>query len=175
MNEKLIITPRTKIDQLLTEYPKLESVLIETAPAFKKLKNPVLRKTVAKVATVSQAASIGDVKVEELVNKLRNEVGQGSFTGEDEHNRASINYEKPEWFDESKISKELDVRKMLEAGEHPVHQVMSDLKGLKEDNIYQLIAPFLTVPLIEKAAGIGYKHWAYKAGEEEYHIYFGGK
>ena len=174
MNDKLIITPKTKVGELLKAYPELEEVLIETAPAFKKLKNPVLRKTVAKVATVAQAASIGDVKVEKLVNKLRNEVGQENISGED-NNGAQINQEKPEWFDESKISKELDVRKMLEAGDHPVHQVMSDLKDLKEDEIYKLIAPFLTVPLIEKASGIGFEQWAYKAGEEEYHIYFGGK
>ena len=174
MRNDLVITPRTKIDQLLKAYPELEEVLIETAPAFKKLRNPVLRKTVAKVATISQAASIGEVKVEELVNRLRQEVGQEKFKGR-ENNGIQINDEKPEWFDESKISKELDVRKMLEAGDHPVHQVMSDLKDLKEDEIYKLIAPFLTVPLIEKAAGIGYGHWAYKAGEEEYYIYFGDK
>ena len=46
----LIISPKTKVLQLIETYPQLEDVLIEYAPAFKKLKNPVLRKTVAKIA-----------------------------------------------------------------------------------------------------------------------------
>ncbi len=34
--------------------------------AFKKLKNPVLKRTVAKIATLQQAATVGNVKVEDL-------------------------------------------------------------------------------------------------------------
>ena len=62
----LIITPKTKVFQLIETYPQLEDVLIDYVPAFKKLKNPVLRKTVAKIATLQQAASVGGVKVEEF-------------------------------------------------------------------------------------------------------------
>ena len=48
----LIITPKTKVLELIETYPELEDVLIEYAPAFKNLKNPVLRRTVAKIATL---------------------------------------------------------------------------------------------------------------------------
>ncbi|WP_297095775.1 DUF1858 domain-containing protein [uncultured Draconibacterium sp.] len=57
--EKLIITPKTKIFDLLEAYPQLEDVLIRAAPPFKKLRNPVLRKTITKITTLSQAATIG--------------------------------------------------------------------------------------------------------------------
>lgn len=50
----LIITPKTKVLELIETYPELEDILIEYAPAFKKLKNPLLRKTVAKIATLQQ-------------------------------------------------------------------------------------------------------------------------
>ena len=71
---KLIISPKTKVLQLIETYPQLEDVLINYVPAFKKLKNPILRKTVAKIATLQQAAVVGNVKVEDLINLLRQEV-----------------------------------------------------------------------------------------------------
>ena len=76
---KLIITPKTKISQLIDAYPQLEDVLIEYVPTFNKLKNPILRKTVARITTIQQAAAIGNVKVEDMINKLRGEVGQDNI------------------------------------------------------------------------------------------------
>jgi hypothetical protein len=44
------IGPETTVGALLEAYPELERVLMEMAPAFAKLRNPVVRRTVAKVA-----------------------------------------------------------------------------------------------------------------------------
>ena len=79
METKLIITPQTKIAELLDAYPDLENVLIDLAPAFKKLQNPVLRKTVARVTSIRQAAAIGKIPVETVVNKLSGLTGQGKL------------------------------------------------------------------------------------------------
>lgn len=171
MKQNLIITPKTKILQLIETYPELEDILIEAAPAFKKLKNPVLRKTVAKVATVQQAAAIGDLKVQDLVNRLRHEVGQDAIS-ESETGDVHINYDKPSWFDEAKVTQHFDARPMLEAGEMPVHQVMADLKNLPEGEIYELTVPILTVPLIDKASSLGFRHWVEKKGDELFVIRF---
>ena len=101
-NHLLIITPKTRVGELLDSYPELESVLLELSPAFKKLKNPVLRKTVGKVATLQQAASLGNIPVTEVINTLRTEVGQQLFESADSGDE--INYEKPGWFDPGKVS-----------------------------------------------------------------------
>ena len=55
----LLIGPETTVGAMIEAYPELESVLVEMAPAFAKLRNPVVRRTVAKVATLEQAARIG--------------------------------------------------------------------------------------------------------------------
>jgi hypothetical protein len=165
----LIITPKTKVLELIETYPELEDVLIEYAPAFKNLKNPVLRRTVAKIATLQQAAAIGGVKTEELINRLRKEVGQDLITGE---SGSQYNYQKPEWFAEDKIVKRFNASEMLAAGEHPVNQVIADLNHLEAGKIYELKAPFLTAPLIDKATSLGLKHWVDKKSDEEYFIYF---
>jgi hypothetical protein len=98
---KLIISPQTRVGELLDNYPELEQVLFELSPAFAKLRNPILRKTIARVATLQQAAMVGKLKVDDLVNRLRKEVGQELFTGSAEQGNVSTS--PPAWFDESKI------------------------------------------------------------------------
>jgi hypothetical protein len=169
MGNNLIITPKTKVLQLIEAYPHLEAVLINYVPAFEKLKNPLLRKTVAKVATLQQAAAIGKVKVEDLINHLRKEVGQENITQGDD---SPYNYKKPYWFDENKVAEELDVRPMLAAGEHPVNQVVSDVKKMTPGTIYKIIAPFLPAPLIDKVTSIGADHWIAKEEEKLFEIFF---
>lgn len=167
--QALVITPKTKVFELLETYPELEEILIEIAPAFKKLKNPVLRKTVAKITSLQQAAAVGNIKAEELINRLRKEVGQETLEGE---TGSLYNYKKPSWFSENKISNSLNAAKMLAVGEHPVNQVMADLKKLEPGNIYLLKAPFLTAPIIDKATSLGMKHWIDQKSEDEFLIYF---
>lgn len=169
MEQKIIITPKTKVLELIENYPQLEEVLIQYAPAFKNLKNPVLRRTVAKIATLQQAAAIGNVKVEELVNRLRKEVDQEFLTAE---SGGGYNYVKPAWFTTDKVNQQLNASEMLAVGEHPVNQVISDLNKLGEDTIYLLIAPFLTAPLIDKATSLGFQHWVNQVSSEEFRIYF---
>jgi len=166
---KLIITPKTKVLELIETYPQLEEVLIQYAPAFKKLKNPALRKTVARIATLQQAAAIGNVKVEDLINHLRKEIGQDLFTGD---SGTSYISQKPKWYAEELVETEFDAKEMLAAGEHPVNQVIADLNNMDTGKIYKLLAPFLPAPLIDKASSLDVKHWVEKIDDQNFHIYF---
>jgi hypothetical protein len=168
-SEKVIISPRTKVMQLIETWPQLEDVLISYVPAFSKLKNPVLRKTVARIATLQQAAAVGNVKVEDLINHLRKEVGQDLLT---EEVGSAYNITPPVWFDESRLHNSLDAREMLAAGEHPVNQVMADLKQLPPGGIYRLTAPFLPAPLIDKATSVSLLHWVKEVSAQEFEVYF---
>jgi hypothetical protein len=173
--EKLIITPKTRIYDLLEAYPGLEDPLITAAPQFKKLKNPILRRTIARVTTLSQAATIGGIKVEELVNTLREAAGQeGDAVFSDEEEK-KYTYDRPEWFSADAIAATIDIREMLNAGEQPVHEVLSAIKKLETDQVLEIIAPFLPAPLIDKASGLGYLHWIVDNGTEEFRIYFSNR
>ncbi len=170
IKEELIITPKTKVFDIITAYPQLEEVLIAYVPTFEKLKNPILRRTVAKITTLQQAAQIGNVSVVELVHHLRAEIGQ---TSEDiQAEEGQYNYKKPSWFDQEKLVYEFDVSEMLANGEHPVAQVIEDLKKLGDNKIYKLIAPFLPIPLIDKASGLEFVHWIHQVNDELFYIYF---
>lgn len=168
----LIITPKTKVLQLIETYPKLEDILIHYVPAFKKLKNPILRKTVAKIATLQQAATVGNVVVEDLINVLRKEVGQDILSIE---TFVDYNKQQPAWFDENKIGNELNITEMLAAGEQPVNQVIADLKSLEKNSIYKIIAPFVPAPLIDKATSLGFEHWVEATKSLGFNVYFMAK
>lgn len=169
--EKLIITPRTKIYDLLEAYPQLEEVLISLAPEFRRLKNPVLRKTIARVASISQAAVIGGLNVEQLVNQLREKVGQGSI---EQFEASGSRYVTscPEWFRKESVVKAIDISEMLNRGEQPVHEVLSSIKALREGEILEILAPFVPAPLLDKSLSLGCRHWLEKRGEGDFRVYF---
>ena len=169
--DKLVITPKTKIHDLLEVYPDLEELLIDSAPQFKKLKNPLLRRTIARITTLGQAATIGGINVEELINALRDAVGQGALTSF-ENKQGSYITVRPGWFYEEGIARTIDIREMLHAGEQPVHEVLSAIKKLEEQEILEIIAPFVPAPLIDKAEGLDYNHWIDEKGPEEFFVYF---
>ena len=169
--EKLIITPKTKIYDLLDAYPELEDVLISLAPEFKKLRNPVLRKTIARVANISQAATIGGLNVEQMVNQLRDKVGQGNIEQLDDSGTKYVT-KCPGWFKREYITNTIDIREMLNLGEQPVHEVLSSVKKLVDKDILEIIAPFIPAPLIDKSISLGYKHWLVKTGDGAYSVYF---
>jgi DUF438 domain-containing protein len=68
------ISANTKIDDLLNEYPFLEDFLIRVSPKFKGLKNPIMRKTIGKVATISKVAGVGGLDLDDLLAALKDEI-----------------------------------------------------------------------------------------------------
>ena len=72
------ISANTKIDSLLKEYPFLEDFLVGLSPKFKGLKNPVMRKTLGKVATLSKVAGIGGLDLDNFIKALTNEINRHS-------------------------------------------------------------------------------------------------
>lgn len=164
MSSSLNITPKTKIGELLDNYPELEEVLLQLSSAFASLKNPILRKTVAKVASLQQAAAIGGLKVEELVNKLRKEIGQEPLFG----NVADSDYllaEPPAWFDESKITIRYDARELIQSGGSPMSQILEDTGTLNSGEIYEFVTPFVPAPIIDMLKSKGFQVFSIKKEE----------
>jgi len=68
------ITSKTKIDPLLREYPFLLDFLVNLSPKFSKLQSPLMRKTVGRLATMSRAASLGDIALNDLLAAVAGEI-----------------------------------------------------------------------------------------------------
>ncbi|MHA1994635.1 MAG: DUF438 domain-containing protein [Candidatus Hodarchaeales archaeon] len=63
---KLVLSEATKIMDVIDEYPFLTDVLVELDPILRRFKNPILRKTVGRRATLTD--------VSDMINKDLNEV-----------------------------------------------------------------------------------------------------
>jgi hypothetical protein len=147
---KTDITPETKVAKLLESYPELESVLLDMSPAFAKLKNPILRKTVTRVATLQQIAEVGGVPLAKLINALRQAAGiREAYAGEQAEpgRQASA----PEWARPDRVTRSYDARPAIQSGGRPIEKVLSDLAQLAPGEVYELITPFVPSPLIEAA------------------------
>ncbi|MEJ2730779.1 MAG: DUF438 domain-containing protein [Deltaproteobacteria bacterium] len=79
------INANTKIDDLLKEYPFLENFLIKLSPKFKGLRNPIMRKTIGKVATLGKVAGIGGLDLEDFLAALKKEINRHTGKGETPH------------------------------------------------------------------------------------------
>ena len=170
-NDKVEISPKTKVGAMLDSFPQLENILIEIAPAFKKLQNPVLRKTIARVTSLAQAAKVANISLSELINKLRKEVGQdlSDITSSVSENDQGIG---PEWAADDNIATVIDARPMLESGEQPLGPVMSALGDLDDDEVLKLITPFLPAPIIDLSSSKGYESWSKTIRDGEVYTLF---
>ena len=128
---KVPITPETKVGSMLEAYPDLEAVLVAMAPAFAKLKNPMLRRTVARIATLEQAARIGGIPVRDLVRRLREAAGI------------------PESIRQKEVRFRIDGDEMLERGIHPIGKVRECVARLDPGGTVLLVTSFRPDPLIE--------------------------
>ncbi|NOY22061.1 MAG: DUF1858 domain-containing protein [Acidobacteria bacterium] len=151
--EKTAITPDTKVGTLLDNFPELEPVLMALSPKFEKLKNPVLRKTVAKVANLRQVAKVGDVALPLLINELRRAAGMEEMPVDTDNPEDTA---LPSWLNAADPFETMDIRDNIDAGEQPISIVMKKLNTLNAGEILKIIAPFEPAPLIDLAKGKGF-------------------
>jgi len=167
---KLEITPKITVHNLLETYPELEDVLIGIAPPFKKLKNPFLRKTVAKVATIKHIASVGGVPLDELISKLRKAVGQSESI--ESYEDQDYFGEQPDWFSPDKVVISVDEDKVEDKDKMTLVVILKEAEKVKEGEIMELITSFLPAPGIDTLKSKGYLVWTKKESDNVIKSYF---
>ena len=144
-------------------------VLISISSTYRALENPVLRRTVARVATLRQVAKVGGIPLGTLINRLRTEVGQAPMVGGAEEGRFA---EIPEWVLNAAVTCTDDARPGIESGGHPMSTVMAELAKLAPDQIFRLITPFEPGPLIDVAKQKGYEAFSVPKAPDWFETYF---
>ncbi len=157
MTDRPLITKETKVSALLRDYPETEELLIGMSPAFTKLRNPVLRRSVARVATLGQAAAVGRLPAAVLVNELRAAVGQDPIGDVDEDGADYFGVQ-PEWFDPELVvavlrDDELDPDVM------PINPLLRAVKDLEDGQIVELVTSHLPAPGIDILRRKGHSTW----------------
>jgi hypothetical protein len=143
----LRIEPGTKVGALLDAYPEAERVLIDLAPAFAQLRNPVVRRTVAKVATLEQAAKIGGISLNTMIEKLCAASGEASSAAgpvEPVDDSAGM----PDWVTTGRVVQDVDAASLLARGVHPLQKIREAVGALGPGEFIKLRAPFRPEPLL---------------------------
>lgn len=168
--QRVEITPALTVHGLLQDYPELEDVLIGIAPPFKKLKNPLLRNTVAKVATLKHISSVGSVPINELIGKLRKAVGQQ--TSSDVYEDEEYCGAQPDWFSPGKVALSIDEGQVEDKDKMTLVVILERAKRIQEGDIIELVTSFLPAPGIDAMKAKGYLAWTVKDGRESFRSYF---
>ena len=168
---KLHIEPGTTVGALLEAYPDAETVLIELSPAFAKLRNPVVRRTVAKVATLEQAAKIGGVGLRTMIERLRTFMGQAGAE-ESFASAGDAPHGVPDWVAKGHVIETVDAAAMLERGVHPIGKIRQAVSALGPGEVVVLHAPFRPEPLIDTMRRAGAQVYCTSEGESHV-VYFG--
>ncbi|MCU0229152.1 MAG: DUF1858 domain-containing protein [Bryobacterales bacterium] len=175
----LAIHPNTKVGDVLDAYPAVEEKLIAFVPAFAKLRNPILRKTVARVATLEAAARMASIPARELVMFLREQTGQGE--GLEDGSTSSLpavsdssrphETEVPAWVTGGRAAVTLDADAMLAAGEHPLGAIHTQLAALEPECYLRLLSSFLPAPLFDAMRSAGVAVYWRQTGAAMYETY----
>lgn len=170
------ITGRSKLMDVLRSYPQLEERIIAVAPPFKNLRNPILRRTVAQLATVEQVAQIGGMDPGELVRVLRRAAGLEELPAGPVRTfvpppRAA---EDPEWI-EGAPAHVVDGVALLRDGIVPVQRVNELMATVPAGAFILLTTDFTPAPIIEAMEKAGHKVYHKTAsGEANLHLTYIG-
>ncbi len=167
------ITATWKISQVIQRYPELLDVLIETAPAFEKLRNPILRRVQSRLVTVGQAADIAGIDSAALVERLNAAVGLTGVEPESPSpDDAPANRLEPPWVSGAVIAEELDVRSFQQRGEEPFGAIMAAVRQVPQGQVLSLRNTFEPTPLYDVLGQRGFEPWARKLGDNDWEILF---
>jgi len=159
----------------LDAYPQLEEVLVQQSPHFKALKNPILRRTVAKVATLEKASQMSGIPVRRLVAALREAVGlPGEPSAADlgpDVEPAVVDGVAPDWFDETKVALRIDADELLATDQVPLPRVQRAVRELTPGTLLCVKSAFRPAPLLEALHKAGHRTYVTKASPEAFHTY----
>lgn len=161
------INSATKLNNLFKFHPGALDAIVSLNDKFQKLKNPLLRKIMAPRTTISMAAKIGGIPVDDFYGALmplgftvNKEVSEEIA---DEH-IGSIPFVEPQNI--------FDARPVLSSGADPLKPIMSLAASVKLGGAFCVINSFEPIPLVELLSKQGFESVTQKRGELEFHTYF---
>lgn len=173
MSSTAPITGDWKISDVLRVHPQLLDTLIDTAPAFGRLRNPLLRKVQSRLVTVGQAAAIAGIDPAVLVRRLNTAAG---ITVEDSEPVSAAPTDplgpEPPWVGSATVAQELDVRPFQQRGEEPFSAIMAAVREVPRGQVLLLRNTFEPAPLYEVLRQRGFEHYTRRLADDDWEIRF---
>ena len=167
------IGPRDKVSDVLARDESLIEIFVRAAPHFGKLRNRAMRRVMARLVTVEQAARTASIPTERLVRDLNAALGLAENRAGIEA-PASVADAEPsgERHPEDAPVVELDVRDDLRRGREPFSRIMSAVAALRDDEVLHLRAIFEPAPLFTVLGKRGFAHESTPHAADDWSVWF---
>jgi len=164
------ITKDTKIAKILKAKPEAIDVIAGINPNFKKLQNPILRRSLATRVSVKDAARIGNVPVNDFLKALEQAGFEVVYATEQEPAMSGKSLVPPDFSDKEIVT--LDVRPIINEGKDPFGYINKVAKTIKPNQVLLIINDFEPIPLVEYLTGKNFVHWMTQDEAGNYLAYF---
>jgi len=169
----LPISAHDRVSDVLARDESLVEVFVRAAPHFGKLRNRAMRRVMARLVTVEQAARTAKIPTERLVRELNAALGladdqPSSETTENAPNVGPSRERHPE----GAAVVELDVRDDLRVGREPFSRIMSAVAELRDGEVIHLRATFEPVPLFTVMGKRGFAHESDAHSADDWSVWF---
>ncbi|HSQ63639.1 MAG TPA: DUF2249 domain-containing protein, partial [Polyangiaceae bacterium] len=158
---------------------RLLEVLVGASPTFDKLRNPLLRKTMSRLATVEQAARVAGIDANDLLERLNRAVSDDSRGGAAPAPARAAAPTVPDAGPPEFVTKtapdrvvELDVREDLRAGREPFRRILDAARRLRDDEVLRLRAIFEPAPLYAVLGRQGLDHYTERLADDDWVVWF---
>lgn len=165
-----------KLQSLFERDERLIDVVASRSPQLAKLRHSPMRRIMARVTTVAQAARLCKVPTETLVRDLNRAIGIETAVDDAPAADAGDTVEADaaaQWSVPSSMSVvELDVREELSKGGEPFSRIMAAVANLGEREVLHLRAPFEPVPLFAVMQKRGFAHHTEQHADDDWSVWF---
>ena len=168
------ISPDDKVSDVLARDESLVDVFVRHAPHFEKLRNRGMRRVMARLVTVEQAARTANIPAERLVNELNAALGLAGepSAGAPVGQTWSATAVAGECHPATAKVVELDVREDLRSGREPFSRIMSAIAGLRDGDVLHLRAIFEPAPLFTVLGKRGFAHESQAHADDDWSAWF---
>ncbi|HVX42022.1 MAG TPA: DUF2249 domain-containing protein [Gemmatimonadaceae bacterium] len=167
------VTASERVSDVLARDEALVEVFVRHAPHFAKLRNRALRRVMARLVTVEQAARTARVPVAQLLCDLNHALGfrtepDDVAPAELSRDGEGVDERHPDGAPEV----ELDVRDDLRVGREPFSAIMRTIAALRPGEVFHLRTLFEPVPLFTVLAKRGFKHESLSRAPDDWSVWF---
>lgn len=168
----LPVTASERVSDVLARDETLVEVFARHAPHFAKLRNSALRRVMARLVTVEQAARTARIPVEPLLCALNKALGIDTTDVATASRSEKASIQTTQTHPEQFSVVELDVREDLRVGREPFSKIMGAVGGLGEREVLRLRAIFEPVPLFAVLEKRGLVYESVCDGPDDWSVWF---
>lgn len=172
LTESRPITPADRVSDVLARNEELIDVFARHSPHFEKLRNRSMRRIMARLVTVEQAARIAGVPLAALVRDLNDALGLACLTDAYPDARATESSTSQRTHPTRSAVVVLDVRDELRSGREPFSRIIAAVATLGESDVLLLRTIFEPVPLFAVLEKRGLVHEARETAPDDWSVWF---